>query len=853
MSRGGARGIGRQSTGNVYARNGNGLGPNLLYYQSVLDPLNLGLRNVKGEIDYNPRTMTLDDDPSHWAWFDFDGDEELGEGYQSDLESDYEEDVPDILVGPGEDLPYHPTYTASPPLKRQIPQATAYATPGEYSIERETKNLTNCAPDLVKNGKKMGCGILSTDEEIQARKIQIQNTQTGVISNGDIVVSDIQGFRPVGMAPLYDQFNDSLFNTQSENHLYSRTVGTGVMVNSTTGDTYRTYENDMPPPNTDKAQPRSNFEKTNPYLVMLQGGIDYNRYLRNKAEICQRLPGADGGANVWGDQLYADRRRERQMEIAQQDVWRNKGGIYSTELSMDRKPVGYVGYQPAYRAFPWMPPTQRNREANDWMSGPGKEQYNMTQMMPRITITKPDLTQCPRTPLVQQAGNGVDVPAPYPTPYMPPTDRGNGIIEYPGPAGSEQGTDVFATELGLGSDLIESLKNLGSFPVIQGAQQETTAGHVLGQMLNKVTLKDTLVHALAPHGVSTDAQTGGYQTTGVQLRPTLKPLMDVSFGALGISSAAASAPQVRVLSELKPTLKELMDTTFQATGIQWSNTALSVQPLAEHDLFTPKRSDYSDAPLPAPAATPDHGGDYVRVYDVDLPNTARAELEGRGITGPVYAVQLGEGPVYWVRQSDLLSTLRSAYEHISNPIFNAHFDAAQDAGLMQTTGQNNLLPNRDQYSGLISEIPGMVEFDANLVRATDIPDWTLKDLVSMKPMVMPVGGDQLSVFGSYISDGRNESLFSVYRGKLDTGQYISPTSVPQDGNDCNRPPWFDESMNVMRKPPRETPNWLFPADKPQLNEPILLPQYFPSCKRPDDINYEILTTRPTYFTESTVS
>jgi len=219
-----------------------------------------------------------------------------------------------------------------------------------------------------RQGFPLGAGVLAPGENQQARRFLSMQSRTGVQHPTHIVAADTQAFRPMGSAPQYGRFGDALFNNNNTTQLFDRKHLTGVFVNTNEGKIYETYEDDLPPPNTDKSLDPEQLQRSNPKLLALQGGIDFNRPPPQKREVQLNMPGANGGSNPWGDALYAEGRRNREREIAATSVWGNRNGNFSVEPIMDGRPNGYVGFQNMMRVAPYVPPTQRGRTDSAWES-----------------------------------------------------------------------------------------------------------------------------------------------------------------------------------------------------------------------------------------------------------------------------------------------------------------------------------------------------------------------------------------------------------------------------------------------------------------------------------------------------
>ena len=225
-------------------------------------------------------------------------------------------------------------------------------------VSTKTSNLVSCPNAEGEVG--LGCWLFSSDNDRFARKNLETDTMPGEKEPKDIMVvpgnwMDLQN-DPASQS--YTNVTADLYNQEllaSEQRIF-----TGVMVNSNTGQMYETYEDDVPPPNTDrKRRLPEEFSIQNPILTALNGGWDPSLPTRNKTEVMEVMYGADAGLNPWGSGLYASAIRDitEQKDVRQQ--FNNRNGFVPIEPAWDTRAVGFVGHVSAYRGTPHMPPTQR--------------------------------------------------------------------------------------------------------------------------------------------------------------------------------------------------------------------------------------------------------------------------------------------------------------------------------------------------------------------------------------------------------------------------------------------------------------------------------------------------------------
>lgn len=186
---------------------------------------------------------------------------------------------------------------------------------------------------------------------------------------------------------------------------------TGVILNPYTGETYKTFEEDLPPPNRDYSKPDGFYNRPNRILIQAQGGFDPRNPPPSKREVANQMPGPDAGPNVWGEQLYAREIGERAAGYSLREIFNNRNGEVPVEAVQDRRPVGYLGFQNAHQFVPYLQPTQRGFEdTNAFANRDGLP--DLTEMlwvddramtMPLMSKKKPDYSNYMR---VANVGGG---------------------------------------------------------------------------------------------------------------------------------------------------------------------------------------------------------------------------------------------------------------------------------------------------------------------------------------------------------------------------------------------------------------------------------------------------------------
>jgi len=265
-------------------------------------------------------------------------------------------------------------------MKRTIEQTTSGPV-----IQSSTSNLITC-PN-ADGDVSLGCWLFSSENDRFMRKNLEVDAMPGEKPPDEIMVVPGNWMELAGTTASpgnYQTVTPDLYNTEvldSEQRIF-----TGVMMNSNTGQLYETYEDDVPPPNTDKKRlvpEQMGFQ--NPIVTALSGGYDPSMPPRHKVEVLEVEYGADAGRNVWGPQLYATAIRDiaEQIDVSQQ--FNNRNGMVPIEPAWDKRAVGFVGYVSAYRGTPHMPPTQREaRDAPDNFATSVRGIENLDIQLPAI-------------------------------------------------------------------------------------------------------------------------------------------------------------------------------------------------------------------------------------------------------------------------------------------------------------------------------------------------------------------------------------------------------------------------------------------------------------------------------------
>jgi len=167
--------------------------------------------------------------------------------------------------------------------------------------------------------------------------------------------------RPRDQDTEVEPYTNSLYQTPYDTT--KNTISTGKLVNTYSGETFETFENQLPAPDTNKgAMLKTQFEHLNPRLLHLTGGYNWHNPPPRKKEQCGSVfnpVSARGGPSPFGSNIY-DPQVRKQIELyASRDIYNNKDGDQVVEPSMyGDKPQGYFGLVPRNRIQPFMPATQ---------------------------------------------------------------------------------------------------------------------------------------------------------------------------------------------------------------------------------------------------------------------------------------------------------------------------------------------------------------------------------------------------------------------------------------------------------------------------------------------------------------
>ena len=409
----------------------------------------------------------------------------------------------------------------------------------------------------------LGCNLMSNGEDQWSHRMTYLNRWFDE-DNGEIMVST-----PPSMKTKYTGgYTDELFKTPIDNT--ENKISTGVMINPYTGEMYETFENAMPPPNTDKWIPSERFEIVNPKLLQMFGGLDPHAPLPKKKEVCLSVPTSDFGPNVWGDQLYEEERRRRMVEVVNRELWNNRDGDYASPLAFAKeKPAGFVGVQPMYRALPYLPPTQ-TLDLKGYVPVTSYQAPESTVIKAEVEVRKPDLTTCV---YVQPAGPLNDQPAEYVvTQYTNrPTWRGGGDTYYAGVPYLANNNTAGPQQIQNKSTLKEQMEQ--TFPALAQANQVLLSGgneYVVNQFTNKSTLKEQMESEFPALAQANQVLLSGgneYVVNQYTNKSTLKEQMESEFPVTAqTNEVLLTGGNEYVVNQFtnKSTLKEQMETEFPA-------------------------------------------------------------------------------------------------------------------------------------------------------------------------------------------------------------------------------------------------------------------------------------------------
>jgi hypothetical protein len=595
----------------------------------------------------------------------------------------------------------------------------------------------------------LGCSIISSGEDQYAHRMTYLNRWFNE-DDGEIMIQP----PPTMKTKYHGSYSDELFKTPIDNT--ENKISTGIMTNPYTGETYETFENAMPPPNTDKFIPADRFEMANPRLIQMAGGINVHAPLPKKKEICLDVPGTDYGNNVWGDQLYTDERRKRAIEMKNRDLWNNRNGDYSTAAAVAKeKPAGFVGLQTMYRALPYLPPTQTlDNKGYLPVSDYVQSQPESTSVKSEVFVTKPDLTTCVYQ---QPAGPLNDQEVEYVVGQYEnrPTWRGGMDTYYAGVPFLYVNETTGPQQLQNKSTLKEFMEQKFEPSNVTTAVLEGGSNpYVIQQTENKSTRKEFMeqgFEASNNHNHVTETGGGGHVVTQYENRSTLKEAMEQPYQPSNIQNATLESGQnPYVLSQYqnRSTLKEAMEQTYQPSNIQNATLESGQNPyvLSQYQ----NRSTLKEAmeqtyqPSNIQNATLESGQNpYVILQTTNRP-TLREFMESEFPVNIVDPSKPEQG--YVVLQTENKSTLK---ELMQQPFDMGNFADEKTGGYIEFQG-----PLEEVRRAYYEKLP-------NIGRPAHFSDG--------------IGGD-------YIGNG-------LITSKQNRGQsasnWVEPSRVPQDAGDTN--------------------------------------------------------------------
>lgn len=373
------------------------------------------------------------------------------------------------------------------------------------------------------------------------------------------------------ITPGFSTFSPDLFQTPQG---YQENLERfGVMTNANTGQTFELWQNALPPPTTNKytVDPKT-IKRPHVQLIRCNGGLDPSRPLLQKTEVCNIMPGIDGGPNVWGPQLYAGKTRALAEQYYKRDLFMNRNGDHPTDIGFSREvPAGFVGYNFMPRFAPTMPATQVLDE-NDW-AGPADPQFAKGEYVTsRVEVNKPDTAMFAYNMIPEGfAGNlgGMTMPEIY----VPETKRGHQQDQYVAAASSQQ-SGAYTVQDTQVRDGHKALMTQSYNPM--AASSQSTGGYTVQDTQVREGYKALMANPFNPLAASSQ-QTGAYTVGDTQVREGLKALMTKQYNPLAASSQSSGAYAV-LDTQVRDGLKALMTSSFNPLAASSQQTgAYAVQ------------------------------------------------------------------------------------------------------------------------------------------------------------------------------------------------------------------------------------------------------------------------------------
>lgn len=374
-----------------------------------------------------------------------------------------------------------------------------------------------------------------------------------------------------------EPYTKSLYQTPYDE--FSNLVSTGTLINGYTGEAIETFENQLPPPNTDRSLNLAQLKQSNPKLTYAQGGYDPNCPPPRRQEHGAFFNAVDAvsGASPFAEAIYTGEIRKQLQERVQRDIFNVRDGIEACEPSYGEPPI------PQIRAPPYMPPTQvlntdgrvmGHRSLGDSQDNTKREQYsgqNFARKAPAISTRRAGASQLP--------GGTQGVPQ-IPITYRP-TQHGNKVQYYIQPVTKPPQQPVQST------DLRPTLKGVtaAATPRLQGIQPgggTQGIGHGVQALMASVrpTLKGVLAEATLPVvAIQPSVTANGLLVTDTEVRATLKGVIaeaTLPLASLQPQVGGAMGPVTAGNTDLRPTLK----------GTNGTMRLVGIQPAAQGDLVT---------------------------------------------------------------------------------------------------------------------------------------------------------------------------------------------------------------------------------------------------------------------------
>lgn len=548
----------------------------------------------------------------------------------------------------------------------------------------------------VQGNLPMGCWINGDSQQISSRK-QLDtlfsdaagnSLLVGTAAEADIRVKDLRydtgpnGSRGPGVAMTsrWQDYKPETYRTEPQfDSEYRRS--SGVLVNTYTGKMYETFEEDLPPPNTDKSIPREQFTKSNRRLVAMQGGNDMNAPRIKKKEICQNILDESYGPNVWGDQLYANRRRQEIQTRATRDLWNNRNGIYSVEAYDDRQPVGYVGYVNTLRPRPYLPATQRAEIDNRGYTGidnsENKSSVPWGVIDTHVSTTKPVFDEQDSRQQGPDASNtnigdyvnvyGGEVNLRGTNRSFLGSEHRDGALDatYASPAGE----NVQKSAIDSLRDTLKAVMDEFSFGS-GNAAAPGTGGNVIVDTDVKATQKGLMSGAFPVTSAVSDLTTAAGYTTIIDtdVKATQKGLMSGAFPVTSaVSDLTTAAGYTTIIdTDVKATQKGLMSGAFPVTSVVSDlTTAAGYTAIIDTNVKATQKGLMSGA-FPVTSAISDltTAAGYTTIIDTDVKSTQKGLMSN---AFPVRSAQsTATGATIEEFQGDLISKKWDWYSGITH-------------------------------------------------------------------------------------------------------------------------------------------------------------------------------------------